>query len=97
MAEDQPKKKKPYVKPMLFYEHFELSTHLMSCDINVKTQTELYVCGYENSLGQRVFNQWSPGACKDIGVGGVYDDPADNPDKGEFCYFSANGTTVFSS
>ena len=47
--EDQPKKKKPYSKPTIFYEEFKISTHL-AADCEVTATHQQYMCGTEDNL-----------------------------------------------
>lgn len=73
----QPKKKKPYVQPIIEFEDFTLSAEIaVICEITRVNATNTYECGYINDFGQNVFNQPYLTGCKDVQeVCSCYTDP----------------------
>lgn len=71
---------KKYVKPELFYERYELSTHIASCYFDLNLQNGL--CGFKDPDGlyQHAFS---------IDTAGCQDHPDIKVD--DYCY-QANGT-----
>ena len=80
MGDQQPKKKKPYSKPQIFFEGFTLQTDIAaSCDIQ-GNQADKNSCGYHEEewypgtgwVDETVF-AWKP-TCTMIKPGGAYSD-----------------------
>ena len=94
--------KKPYVKPVLAFEPFQLNAAIASnCAVTSTNQSVWISCGYVNGIGEHVFCSPYKQGCNDKFLDlGSYNDPYDSPDLGRICrHASANSgyPALFSS
>lgn len=94
--------KKPYVKPYVITEMFQLNAAIASnCAVTRTNQSDWISCGYVNGIGQHVFSSPYKSGCNDKFLDiGSYNDPYDNPDMGRICRhasMSSGYPSLFSS
>lgn len=89
MADDQPKKKLPYEKPMMVIERFELTQSISNCDI--KANFNPYGCELDLPGAQNVFNMHVNGCSP------IYWNQTSNEQYYGTCYYVNNGYNGFNS
>lgn len=76
---------KPYVKPELYYENFELAQHIAGCAFTSQNETSPETCIYEGTIGKITGSWFIKGStvCAEV-----------NPAQ-DYCY--TNGTTTIAT
>lgn len=76
---------KPYVKPELYYESFELAQHIAGCAFTSQKATSPEECIYEGTIGKVTGSWFIEGSRTCAGVGQAQD----------YCY--TNGTITIAT
>lgn len=78
---------KPYVKPELYYENFELAQHIAGCAFTTPEITSPETCKYYGTIGKKE-GWWFIGGNSVCDTEGVYQAE-------DYCY--TNGTTTIAT
>lgn len=78
---------KPYVKPELYYENFELAQHIAGCAFTSQNQTSPETCTYRGTIG-KIEGSW-------FIKGNSICETGDARPTQDYCY--TNGTTTIAT